>query len=84
MDFTVGEDMIQVSAAGFGHGLTPGALAAGQFAQGFATAAGPQFIYFNNGVLGWDVDGIGGAAAVTIAIFAGRPAITAADIQVVA
>lgn len=84
MDYLVGEDLIHVSAAGFGHGLTPGALSAGQFALGFATNTSPQFIYFNNGVLGWDVDGIGGAAAVTIAIFAGRPAITAADIQVVA
>jgi Ca2+-binding RTX toxin-like protein len=84
MDYVAGEDMIQVSAAGFGHGLTPGALSASHFARGFATDTSPQFIYFNNGVLGWDVDGIGGAAAVTIAIFAGRPAITAADIQVVA
>jgi Ca2+-binding RTX toxin-like protein len=84
MDFTVGEDMLAVSASGFGHGLTPGALSASQFARGYATTASPQFIYFNNGVLAWDVDGIGGAAAVTIAIFAGRPEITAADIQVVA
>ncbi len=84
MDYTAGEDLIQVSAAGFGNGLAPGALSAGQFARGFATDTSPQFIYFNNGVLGWDVDGIGGVAAVTIAIFAGRPAISAADIQVVA
>jgi len=84
LDFVRGEDVIQVSAAGFGAGLAAGALRVANFASQFAVDTTPQFIYHSNGVLSWDADGLGGVAAVTIGIFAGRPVITAADIQVIA
>jgi Ca2+-binding RTX toxin-like protein len=82
-DFVKGEDVLVVSASGFGGGLTPGALPSARFAMGIATDATPQFVYQANGVLLWDADGIGGGAAVTVAIFQGRPALAASDIMVI-
>jgi Ca2+-binding RTX toxin-like protein len=85
-DFTAGVDRIELSRAGFGSLLPPGRLSAGFFAEGIAAvSAGPQLIYQPlGGVLRWDSDGIGGATAVTIAILEGAPALSAADIFVVA
>jgi Ca2+-binding RTX toxin-like protein len=84
-DFAV-EDVIEVSRAGFGGALALGALGAGQFSgSGFAVGAVAQFTYTPaSGFLRWDADGAGGAAAVVIAVLPGAPALTAADIVVIA
>ena len=86
--FSVAEDGLEVSAAGFGGGLAAGALAAARFVSGrdvVATEAFGQFLYdTREGELSWDADGTGAGAAVLIADFGGRPALTAADIAVIA
>ncbi|MBD0270340.1 MAG: calcium-binding protein [Acetobacteraceae bacterium] len=84
--FNTTDDTIEVSAAGFGNGLTPGALGAGQFVLGAAaTSATGQFLYAQaSGQLLWDADGTGTTAAVLLATFIGGPALTAADFQVIA
>lgn len=89
--FVVGEDSIEVSAAGFGGGLTAaggGFLLVTQFvanAAGTATRANGQFIFdTNDELLLWDADGTGAGAAVVIAEFTGNLAFSATDITVIA
>lgn len=86
-DFVAVDDAIQVSAAGFGGGLTAGsAISAGQFRLGFsAQDANDRFIYgvFGNGFLSFDPDGTGPAAQVQIATLIGAPTLSAADIVVI-
>jgi Ca2+-binding RTX toxin-like protein len=85
-DFNVDEDLIRVSAAGFGGGLTAGAtITADQFALGAAAAdAGDRFIYNDaNGKLFFDVDGTGGAAQSQLATLTGAPDLSFNDIFVV-
>jgi Ca2+-binding RTX toxin-like protein len=80
------EDVIEVSRAGFGGVLAPGALEAAHF-SGTGVAVGPaaQFVYVpGTGVLRWDADGAGGAISVPIAVLEGLPALSAADITVIA
>lgn len=75
--------MIQVSASGFGGGLTVGAISAGQFRLGSAAGdANERFIYNTSGSLFFDVDGTGSAAQVQIATLI-TPTITNADIAVI-
>ncbi|MDB9505998.1 calcium-binding protein [Microcystis aeruginosa CS-338/01] len=67
-------DVINVSAAGFGGGLTAGPLSAAQFRSApsvnSAATADQRFIYnTSNGSLWFDVDGVGGASSVRIANF---------------
>ncbi len=83
-------DRLQVSAAGFGGGLFAGmTLDATRFvanASGLATApAGTgQFVHENDiGTLWWDVDGMGGAAAVRIADLGAGSVLSAAMIVVI-
>lgn len=84
--FSVADDTIEVSAAGFGGGLAAGALDASRFVVGTAaTQATGQFVYaLLHGELYWDADGTGAGAAVLIADFAGNPYLSAADILVIA
>jgi len=84
-DFVHGTDLVEVSRAGFGNVLPLGPLAAGSFALNAPNAAAPQFVYDTaTGVLQWDSNGTGAGGAVTIATFAGAPALSAADISVIA
>lgn len=87
--FNGSQDDLEFSAAGFGGGLLVGvALSATQFeanTTGFASAAAVRFVFnTTTGVLNYDRDGSGAAAAQTIATFTGGAAVTAADILVVA
>lgn len=87
-DFTAGVDRIVVKAAGFGGGLSEGALSAAQFRSGATVSDSPsglgQFVYEEAaGRLWWDADGAGGRA-VLIATFTGAPGLLASDIQVIA
>jgi Ca2+-binding RTX toxin-like protein len=84
-DFLPGTDKVQVVGSGFG-GLAAGALAANNFVSGAAPVAtqAAQFLYnTTTGVLAFDADGAGGAAAVNLVTLVGQPAITAVDLQVV-
>lgn len=82
----VAEDSIQVSATGFGGGLTAGfAISAEQFRLGAsALDSNDRFIYNNsNGALSFDVDGVGLVEQVQFATLTGIPTISAADIVVI-
>ncbi len=85
-DFEAGIDQIQVSASGFGGGLTAGgsvSLVSGSTPT--ATAATGQFLYdTDDGRLLWDADGTGAAAgAVLIATLSSIPTLAASDFVVV-
>ncbi|MES1026581.1 calcium-binding protein [Gloeocapsa sp. BRSZ] len=86
IDFVAVNDSIQVSATGFGSGLTAGsAISADQFRIG--TAAGDatdRFIYNNtNGAVFFDADGTGSASQVQLATLTGAPTISNLDIVVI-
>ncbi|MCC5619381.1 choice-of-anchor L domain-containing protein [Nostoc sp. CHAB 5836] len=84
-DFSVVDDTIFVSAAGFGGGLVAGAaIAANQFVIGTAaTTSSQRFIYNQgNGFLFFDQDGTGAIAGVQIATLNTGLSLTNADIFV--
>jgi Ca2+-binding RTX toxin-like protein len=85
-DFVSGTDRIEVLAVGFDAVLALGALDPARLTLGSAASGtGAQFVYNGaTGALGWDLDGAGAGAAVQIATFTTRPALTAADFLVVA
>jgi Ca2+-binding RTX toxin-like protein len=64
-DFNTTDEVIQISAAGFGNSLAVGTLSASQFTIGSAASAiAQQFIYDNiTGALSFDQDGSAGAFA---------------------
>jgi Ca2+-binding RTX toxin-like protein len=86
--FKPGEDRLEVSASGFGGGLSAGALAADRFVankSGLATAALGQFVHETDaGTLWWDADGTGSGSRIMLAFFTDHAAIRALDIVVVA
>jgi Ca2+-binding RTX toxin-like protein len=84
--YVVGADGIEVSAAGFGGGLSAGTLGASRFVLGTAAdQAFGQFVYDAGADELWfDADGTGAGASVLIADFGGKPALTEADITVIA
>jgi Ca2+-binding RTX toxin-like protein len=86
LDFVKGEDAVWVSAVGFGGGLVEGVLDAAHFTAGTAAiGTGAQFVYTRaNGLLAWDADGEGGAAAVQIAVITAKPLLAASDMLVIA
>lgn len=81
-DFDVEDDLILVNGTAFG--LASGALPESAFVLGTtATTASHRFLYNSNtGVLRFDSDGNGSAAAVQLATLVGAPALTAANILV--
>jgi Ca2+-binding RTX toxin-like protein len=87
VDFTPGEDLFAVVSGGFA-GFPPGSVGAANFvahASYLATAAAgtPQFVYHSvTGVLAFDADGLGGAAAQRFATLVGAPTVAAADLLV--
>lgn len=86
-DFSVVDDTIQVSAAGFGGGLTAeGAIAANQFVIGAsAQHTSDRFIYNQQtGALFFDIDGLSGANQTQIATLSTGLAMTNNDIFVLA
>jgi Ca2+-binding RTX toxin-like protein len=86
-DFSVQDDTLVVSAAGFGGGLMAGAaIAPDLFVVGSSAGdASDRFIYDSTkGSLWFDVDGVGGAASVQIATLASNLALTNNDIVVTA
>lgn len=88
-DFSAAQgDVIQISAIGFGGGLVAGPLGPGLFTSGAgvtAAANATQRFAYNttNGALFFDVDGVGGAAAVQIATLSNLAGLGAVNIQVI-
>lgn len=86
LDFSARDDDIQLSSAGFG--LAVGALQSANFVAsraGTATAARAQVVYdTDDGMLYFDADGSGLGASVLLAKFAGAPALSLADISIIA
>jgi Ca2+-binding RTX toxin-like protein len=76
VDFAVGEDVIAITAAAFG--IDPLNF---DLVQGDAAAnAGETFFYDGaTGILGFDADGTGGAASLTLATFTGKPLLSEND-----
>src|ERR1044072_6085337 len=84
-DFAPGTDTIQVSASGFGGGLTAGgtvSLVSG--ADPTASGATGQFLFdTDDGRLLWDADGTGSGDAVLVATLSNVPSLTASDFAVI-
>ncbi|MDZ8105549.1 MAG: calcium-binding protein [Nostoc sp. DedQUE12a] len=86
-DFNASNELIQVSAGGFGGGLSIGSLAANQFTLGTsATTIAQRFIYDGTtGALYFDQDGSGGAfAQVKFAQLFGGVSLTNNNFDVIA
>jgi uncharacterized delta-60 repeat protein len=85
-DFTVGEDSLQITASGFGGGLTAGSLSDLQFTLGSsANTADQRFIYNAcSGALSFDQDGSGsGFAQIQIATLSTGLCLTADSFNLV-
>ena len=89
-DFVSGTDILQISAADFGGGLTAGDVVTLLTAADAATAIGPgsgYFVYDNagadTGTVYWDATGGTGNDAIEIAVLQGTPDLHANDIIVV-
>lgn len=84
-DFSIVDDLLSISAAGFGGGLIEGgAVILRANSAPVAIGAGGQFLYdTDDGRLFYDADGAGGAASVRFATLTNLAAITAADFVVV-
>ncbi|MBP0496504.1 M10 family metallopeptidase C-terminal domain-containing protein [Roseomonas sp. SG15] len=86
--FVSGVDKIDISAAGFGGGLTQGGLASSWFVAsttGASTEAHAQLVYeTDTGRLSWDADGTGAGAATLIATLSGHPSLTNSDFNIIA
>ncbi len=87
-DFTPGSDRLQLDDGVFTAFTTLGALAPESFVAGAnlnaAQDENDRIVYdTSTGALYYDVDGLGGNAAVVFALLTGAPVITAADVQIV-
>ena len=83
-DFVPGTDHLSLENAIFGGLGAAGALASGAFHAGTAAQDADDRIVYDTttGALYYDADGQGGQAAVEVALLAGHPALTAADIDI--
>lgn len=85
LDFASGEDRLVVR--GGEYGLPAGPLDPGRFVLtegGVGGAAAGSFVYRSGaGQLWWEPDGPGGAPTLVVAVLAGAPTLTAADIVIV-
>ncbi len=84
-DFTIGEDKINISANGFGSGLTVGTLSANRFVLGSAALdANDSFIYSSKtGQLFFDQDGVGSSAQQLLATLTNIPNLNASSIAII-
>lgn len=84
-----GDDLIEISAAGFGGGLVPGVALSkgvdsptGVWVNGSTPIAPSANFLYNAGTLSFDVDGTGSQAAVAIAVFPEQPTLSALQFAV--
>jgi Ca2+-binding RTX toxin-like protein len=86
-DFAVGSDHLQISASGFGHGLTAGGTAPLVTAATASAATHPgtdgYFIFDNAHTVWWDPTGGGGADAIALAKLTGIASLNASDLLLV-
>jgi Ca2+-binding RTX toxin-like protein len=90
--YNVPDDRIEVSAAGFGGGLSAGMdlLASGQYAEGLTGAANSaaglgQFVFETDAMrIWWDADGVGGADEVLLASMTGLAGFGAGEFVIIA
>jgi hypothetical protein len=82
-DFVAGTDHLQISASGFGHGLTSGGaaplVAAADVAGATHAGTGGYFIFDNASTLWWDPTGGSGADAIALAKLTGLAALHTSD-----
>lgn len=88
------DDLLQISASGFGGGLRRGgglrdsASATGAFVSGsnpIAVGTSANFLYnTSSGLLSFDRDGVGSGAAVAIATLSGTPSLSRTQFRIVA
>lgn len=80
-DFDRGDNLIGISAEGFGSGLTEGVLSRNQFTLGRRASSAQQRFIFNrnNGQLFFDPDGSGSEPQVQIATLENNASLTARD-----
>jgi Ca2+-binding RTX toxin-like protein len=86
VDFTVGQDRIEVKGTLFGLGATPKPLPGGQFGLGStATTLQQRLLYdASSGTLYYDKDGMNPAnAPVKIAVFSNKPMLSASDFFII-
>jgi Ca2+-binding RTX toxin-like protein len=87
-DYSVADDSITLSKAIFTALGAVGALSAAEFESGAltaaATAAGRIVYNTGTGALYYDVDGLGGTAAVQIATLIGNPTLVVGEFSIVA
>jgi hypothetical protein len=83
-DFVVASDSLQINAANFGAGLQAGTLNASQWVLGsVATDSSDRFLYDSaTGQLLFDADGTGANAAVQVATFTNKPALSASNLVI--
>lgn len=83
-DFVSGTDTIALSVAAFGGlaGYGLGALDPGELAFGTRATTAAQHLIYNpaTGALLYDADGLGGVAAITLALLTGHPPLAESDI----
>jgi VCBS repeat-containing protein len=84
-DFATGTDQLQISASGFGGGLSEGgAVSLVSGSDPTATGMTGQFLYdTDDGRLFWDADGTGSDAPVLVATLTDLPSLAASDFVVV-
>jgi Ca2+-binding RTX toxin-like protein len=83
IDFTAGEDKIQLSGSGFGLGA--GALSTAAFRQAGVALTGAQKVLYDRGTgdVWYDADGVGAGAAIKLAMIGAGKAVTASDFLIV-
>ncbi|NJK46882.1 calcium-binding protein [Candidatus Gracilibacteria bacterium] len=86
LNFSVADDTIAVSAAGFGGGLSVGVLASAQFIVGASAINSEQRFIYNqiSGALFFDRDGLGGTEQIQIARIGAGLVMTSGDFSVIA
>lgn len=84
-DFTHLSDKVLLDKVAVFHALALGALTAAEFHVGLAATTAAQHILYNHatGVLSYDADGLGGAAAVAFAVLDGKPVMDFHDFLVI-
>jgi Ca2+-binding RTX toxin-like protein len=86
-DFAAGADHVEISAAGFGHGLAAGGgatlVTAATAASASHAGTGGYFIFDNAGTVWWDQTGGSGADAIALAKLTGVASLHASDFLLV-
>ena len=87
LDFALGEDLLALSAPGFGRlpgALNPNFFESNTTGETSLTADGVLTYMHTTGRLFWDADGVGGLARVEIALLRDAPALSAESVVLIA